>query len=338
MTWVAWRQIRLSARVALAGVVLAAVLLALTGPMLAHDYRADGLAPCAAGIESTTNNTCGDLVQTFLAQFSILTVIGGILVILPAVVGMFWGAPLLAREYEAGTHHLAWTQSVSRTRWLATKLAIVGALSLGVTTVVSLAYTWWSGPRDRLGSRINPAIFSQRGIVPIAYVAFALVLGVALGSVVRRVVPAMALTLVVLMVVLFANQRWVRPELFDPVELRYPTYTFFADEPPDRIATDNGWLVSAQTVDREGHVLSPAGEINDGKAAEICGVSLTDLEKSNAKAILDECGRRLGLTDVVEIHPASRFWRMQAAESALFAVPTAGLLAFCFWRVRRHGG
>ena len=129
MTWVAWRQIRLSARVALAGGAVAAVLLGLTGPTLAHDYRADGLAPCAGGIESTTTRTCGDLVQTFLGQFSILTVIGGILVILPAVVGMFWGAPLLAREYESGTHHLAWTQSVSRTRWLATKLVVVGALS-----------------------------------------------------------------------------------------------------------------------------------------------------------------------------------------------------------------
>jgi hypothetical protein len=32
---------------------------------------------------------------------------------------MFWGAPLVAGELESGTFRLAWTQDVSRVRWLA---------------------------------------------------------------------------------------------------------------------------------------------------------------------------------------------------------------------------
>ena len=44
--------------------------------------------------------------------------------VVPAVVGAFWGAPLVARELEAGTHRLAWNQAVTRTRWLTTKLAV----------------------------------------------------------------------------------------------------------------------------------------------------------------------------------------------------------------------
>ena len=38
----------------------------------------------------------------------------------------FWGAPLVTRELEAGTHRLVWNQSVTRTRWLATKLGLIG--------------------------------------------------------------------------------------------------------------------------------------------------------------------------------------------------------------------
>lgn len=338
MMWLAWRQIRIPARAVLLAVALALVLLVWTGPQLTRQFRADGLGPCAAGIESTTDRTCGDLVDTFLGQFSILSVLGSVLVIAPALVGMFWGAPLVAREYEAGTHHLAWTQSVSRTRWLAVKLATVGAVAVGLTALTSLAFTWWSSPRDRLGSRLTPDAFTQRGIVPIAYVAFALVLGVAIGSVIRRVLPAMALTLLLVIVALFGAQRWIRPHLFDPVELRYPTYTFYADEPPDRIATDHGWMLSNMTIDAEGNVLSPAGELSDLRAAELCEIPVSQLEGPDAKRLLDDCGQRLGLLDIAKLHPADRFWPMQAAEAALFTAATLPLLAFCFWKLRRAPG
>jgi hypothetical protein len=335
MMWLAWRQVRTPACAVFLAAALALALLAWTGPQLTHDFRADGLAPCAAGIESTTDRTCGDLVDTFLGKFSILSALGSLLVIAPALVGIFWGAPLVAREYEAGTHQLAWTQSVSRTRWLSVKLATVGTLALGLTALTSLAFTWWSSSRDRLGSRLTPDAFNQRGIVPIAYVAFALVLGVAIGSVVRRVLPAMALKLLVVVVALFGTQRWIRPHLFEPIEVRYATYSFYTDEPPDRIATDHGWMLSNKTLDGGGHVLSPAGELSDVRAAELCGVPPSQLDGADAKRLLDDCGRRLGLVDVVKIHPADRFWPMQTAESALFAAATLPLLAFCFWKLRR---
>jgi hypothetical protein len=227
---------------------------------------------------------------------------------------------------------------VSRTRWLAVELATVGTLALGLTAVTSLAFTWWTSSRDRLGSRLTPDAFSQRGIVPVAYVAFALVLGVAVGSVVRRVLPAMALTLLVLVVALVGAQRWVRPHLVEPVELRYPTYSFYADEPPDRMATDHGWMLSNKTLDGEGHVLSPGGELSDRRAGELCGIPPSRLDGVEAKRLLDDCGQRLGLVDVATVHPADRFWPMQAAESALFAAASLPLLAFCFWKLRRAPG
>lgn len=338
MTWMAWRQVRIPAQVYAAAVVLFVVVLAWTGPQLVDRFETDGLAQCALGKETTGNRTCGDLEDTFLSDFSLFDSLGGVLTILPAVVGMFWGAPLLAREYESRTSQLAWTQSVTRTRWLAVRLAVVGGIAVVLTAVYSLAFTWWSGPRDRLGSRISPPTFEQRGIVPIAYVVFALVLGVAVGAVIRRVVPATAVTLLLLVVTVFGAQQWVRPHLLDPAEIRSPTYTFYADEPPSRIAIDNGWLLSNRTLDRDGNVVSPAGELADARAAEICGFTMADLVGEDGKRILDECGERLGLVDVAEVHPASRFWALQAAEAALFLGLAAVLGLFSFWWVRRASG
>jgi hypothetical protein len=338
MTWVAWRQVRLPAVAAAAALTAVVLILAVTGPRLAHDFKVDGLAACAAGQESTTGSTCGDLTQAFLGKLSVVTVLGGVLVLLPGVVGMFWGAPLLAREYENGTHRLAWTQSVTRTRWLATKLAVVGMISLAATTVFSLAFTWWSEPRDRLSSRIGPGLFTQRGIAPIAYVAFALALGVVIGTLVRRMLPAMVLTLIVVQLVIFGVGQWVRPHLLEPVELRYPTFTFYGDEPPARMDAEHGWVLSSRTLDRDDQVISPAGTISDARAAEVCDIPIEQLYGERGKELLDECGQWRGLVDVTRVHPADRFWSLQAAESALYASAAGGLVAFAFWRVRRGSG
>jgi hypothetical protein len=55
----------------------------------------------------------------------------------------------VARELETGTYRLAWTQSVTRTRWLAVKLGVVGLTSVAVAGLLSLMVTWWSSPIDR---------------------------------------------------------------------------------------------------------------------------------------------------------------------------------------------
>jgi ABC-type transport system involved in multi-copper enzyme maturation permease subunit len=65
----------------------------------------------------------------------------------PALIGMFWGAPLVAREMEAGTFRLAWSQSVSRMRWLAVKLGVVGLAAVVTTGLLSSPSGWRSpGP------------------------------------------------------------------------------------------------------------------------------------------------------------------------------------------------
>ena len=102
----------------------------------------------------------------------------------------------MARELETGTHRLVWTQSVTRTRWLAVKLGLIGLVSVAASGLLSLIVTWWSSPIDRVNMNQFTSVFDQRDVVPIGYAAFAFVLGVAGGLLARRTLPAMAATLV----------------------------------------------------------------------------------------------------------------------------------------------
>jgi hypothetical protein len=107
--------------------------------------------------------------------------------LVPALVGVFWGAPLIARELETGTHRLAWNQSVPRRRWLAVKLAVLGLASMAVAGTLSALLTWAAAPVDQVaGDRFNTILFGARGVAPIGYAAFGFMFGAVTGLLVRR--------------------------------------------------------------------------------------------------------------------------------------------------------
>ncbi len=208
MIWLTWRQCR-TQFIAVFGLVAAAcVWLAITGPSLARLAHRN------------------EDVYDVLTSNDRLLFNGGIavLAVAPAVIGIFWGAPLVARELETGTYRLAWNQSVTRSRWLAVKLGfsvLATAVAVGILTT---AITWWAHPIDgargsqhgSLASRLTPISFAMRGIVPVGYAVFALLLGTLIGLILRRSVPAMALTLAIYVIVQIAVPLWVRPHLVPP--------------------------------------------------------------------------------------------------------------------------
>ena len=181
----------------------------MTGPHLAHLYDVSGLATC--------RTNCAALTSTFVANmkadaiYPVLFIAGlGVLYLPPALIGLFWGAPLVTRELEAGTFRLAWNQSVTRTRWMAVKLALIGLAAMVTAGLLSLLITWWAGPIDRAGgfpvtagalTRFSPVLFGARDIAPVGYAAFAFALGVTAGVLVRRLLPAMVITLAVFLAV-----------------------------------------------------------------------------------------------------------------------------------------
>ena len=159
MTWLAWRQHRAQ---------LAAVAAVL------------GAYGLLAALEHANHRFSG--MTTSLGAY------------LPMVIGLFWGAPLLARELESGTYQLAWTQSVTRQRWLAAKLALLATAAVAATGALSALLAWGAGPPGQ-GSPLAPGTYETRGLVPFAYALFLLALGTSAGAALRRTVPAIAVTL-----------------------------------------------------------------------------------------------------------------------------------------------
>src|SRR3984893_3333002 len=182
MIWLAWRQSRAQAIIALAAV------LAVT---------------TASFVWGRTDTT----IRLWLSVFA---------VVVPGLLGAFWGAPLVAGELESGSFRLVWTQDISRARWLAARLAVTGLAAMATAGLASWLITWWAGPLDRAGLD-QFGSFDSRDIVPVGYAAFAFALGVLLGALLRRTVPAMAATLVVFTAARLAFRLLGRPALLPPV-------------------------------------------------------------------------------------------------------------------------
>lgn len=334
MTWLAWRQLRTQAAAVAVAVAGVAVLLAITGPRVA------GLT--------------GDIIAQLTPTDRTLYVAGIVVVgIAPALLGAFWGAPLVARELENGTHRLAWSQGVTRSRWLATRLglAVLGAaLAAGA---LSLAAGWWAAPLDgavadrgvSLPVRLSPVPFGMRGVVPVGYAVLAVVLGTVVGMLLRRSVAAMAVTLALVVAVQITVPLWVRPHLL-PAERVVATITIDRldglNVNPDRsvLSLDTGqrgdWLLSQRTLDGAGR---PVSTLPDWFPDCLPGPGAGGPGGDAARPAMQACLARLdaaGYRQELVFQPAARFWPLQWLESALL-LAVAGLLAgFGSWWLRRR--
>jgi hypothetical protein len=334
MIWLTWRQFRTAGIAVFAVLAALAVVLAVTGPGLSADYTS-GLAACTAQDGGCT---------TFLKQFgddhegSFLAV-SALILMLPVLIGLFWGAPLVSRELESGTHRLVWNQSVTRTRWLGVKLGVTGLAAIAAAGLGSLTVTWWGSSVDQAVAddfpRLGSFVFDARGIVPIGYAAFAFVLGVTVGMLVRRALPAMAITLAVFVALQVAMPALIRPHLLTPtretVEFSVSMLNSLGRNRGGPIhisakAPEPGaWLLSGQTVD-------PAGNAVDGipvTSSDLCDPAF------GMKKCLDDVNK-LGYREQLTYHAASRFWPFQWIETGIYLVLALGVAGFCFWWLRRR--
>ncbi|GAA4712031.1 ABC transporter permease subunit [Phytohabitans rumicis] len=330
MIWFTWRQFRSQTVIAAATLVAFGVLLLITARTITDLYAE--VAACSGD--------CDGVVEVFLSRFrssaAFPTYVAalGAAYLLPVLLGIFWGAPLIARELEAGTHRLAWNQSVTRTRWLAVKLVAGGAIAATSTGLLALAVTVWSQRVDSASQdRMLPLLYGSRGIVPVAYALFAFLLGVTTGMLLRRVVPAIAATLAIYVAALVAMPLWVRAHL---VPAEHETLALTAQNlqgvsiSPDTgtidvvgRGLDGGWVVSNRTITSDGSTFS--GPV--------------DLTTCGPNATMTQCNEwlgSLGLRQDLLYHPDSHFWPMQWAEAGVFIGLAALLGAFCFWWIRHR--
>lgn len=306
-----WRLHRPQVVFAAAALAVAVLVLLLTGTAMAAHYRT-ALGACAP------TRSCALLPgELFHGDGFIIDLVNASLFV-PLLIGLFWGAPLVAGELEAGTHVLAWTQAVSRARWfVVSALSVMGAGTL-VATVLTVLVTWWRTPENALaGSRFG-IDFDITGIVPIAYTIFGLALGIAAGTIVRRVLPALALTIGGFVLARVAVALWWRPHFLPAVHASFPLRNDASGAPA------GSWVLS-RTIE------SPRGRAANGIAAvpHACHAAYF---AGNAIG----CMARLGYRRVVEFQPASRFWTFQGIEAAAFLAATAVLLAVAGWVVVRR--
>jgi hypothetical protein len=321
MIWVTWRQQRLEAVVG--GILLAAIaaLLLKAGIELAAAYRLLDIARCSA--QQVQNQMCAQNITEFRQQFFSpeTTNPWSVFVILPVIFAVLLAAPLVL-ELEHGTYRLAWTQSITRLRWLSTRLGLLLVTAIAASLAISLLTAWWHGPWDTLNGAFAAASFDYEGITPVAYTVFALALALAMGTLLRRAIPAMMITLAGFLALRFGIEFWARPYYLPPVSKRW------TDGPIP--VGPHDWVVDRGRVwqDLHGHLFSY------DQVLALCGPANPNLSQAATKNFYIACYNHFGLGEIVRYQPADRFWLFQGIESAIFLGLATGLLALTFWWVR----
>jgi hypothetical protein len=192
MLWVTWRQQRgmlVSVTAVLAAI---SVFLLIAGLKVHHDYT--GLVSChsansdaCAALKSHFNNVDWTLGNTILILMNLA----------PALLGIFTGPAVLARELETGTFRYAWTQGIGRVRWTIAKLILLGVAITILAWAVSQVFAWFFDPFLNFeGMNVLAAtVFATRGIAFAVWTLIAFAIGAFLGMLIRRIIPAMAATL-----------------------------------------------------------------------------------------------------------------------------------------------
>jgi len=345
MIWLTWRQFRIQAITAAAVLAAFAILLAATGPHLASLYATSALPGCHG-------DSCQNLAGYFIYQLTadgyqpLYLVSIALILLAPALIGIFWGAPLIARELETGTSALAWNQSVTRTRWLAVKLTVGGLAALAVTEALCLMQTWWAAPLGRAAGdgavsgpltqgRFTQLIFATHGITPLGYAAFAFTLGVTAGALIRRTIPAMALTLAIFAAIQVAMPLWIRPHFVPPhrtdISIASPgyvagepgpgggTFTFVATSLPGQ---PGAWILSSGPVNAAGQPV--------GTTPAAC------ITQSIQPGSFPDCLASQGIREAITYQPASRYWPFQWTEAAIYFALAVVLAGYCFRRLNRR--
>jgi hypothetical protein len=199
MAWVIWRQHR-SGLGAAAGVFAATALYVfLSGLQLHHAYAV------AMSCRPVSSFSCGNLARSFNGTNRFLAS-GVLLEALAPLVGIFLGAPWLAREFETGTYRFTFTQGFVRWRWAVSKMAGLATLLLVVTGLMEVLFSWYYRPYFNVAngphglSELSPylaGVFELRGPSYVAWALAAFAIGSFVGLLLRRVVPALTVSLAI---------------------------------------------------------------------------------------------------------------------------------------------
>ncbi|MEV6711679.1 ABC transporter permease [Lentzea sp. NPDC051208] len=322
MTWIVWRQQRPVFITLVAGLVVAVTAILLLRAGMAADLAARNLVDCAAkGLEACMGPAATEF-QT--AWFDKMHIAQATVLVAPVLIGVFVGAPLFAREFEQGTHALAFTQSVSRTRWMATKFLVAALPALVVVIIYQLVVHSWLDVAGKLGPLATGEFyfttFDSHSVSPAAYTLFAYTLGMFTGALFKRTLVAMTLTLglfVAVRVVLSG----VRESLITPTRL------LSGDLDGPALAGRGPLVVESGFLDARGNVIAdPTPMMNCGSKADAQGAVDTAA-----------CYRENGLAQrYADVIPTDQATTLHLLEGSIFAGLAVLFVLGSVWAVRRQ--
>lgn len=322
MIWLTWRQHRKQALFTLIGLAVLAGLMIPTGLAMHHTFTTSGIRACLdklgnAEFVSASSDTCDTALRQFTNKYTTLGIVGVLLIFLPLLVGLFWGAPTVAREIEHGTHRLVWTQSVSRRHWALVKFGLVGAATLALAVIYGLGMSWWLTPLSQTAGqgRFGGLLFDVQGLVPIAYTLFAVALGIFAGTIWQKVLPAMAVTLAG-----FLGVRLTLAILARPRYLPARTLTYALDSALRPNMTRGDWVQAIGVRNAAGKLVAADSQVGCPPGGVDCAAQL---------------GFGPGAYNWTLYQPANRYWLFQGIESGIFVALAALLLYVAIRRIRR---
>ena len=101
--------------------------------------------------------------------------------------------------------------------------------------------SYWRYPENALNSRFQG--FDVQGIVPVSYAIFAVALGIAVGSVIRRVLPSLAVTLGLFVALRALVGVYLRPHYMAPITKLFPPVGPSSSPP-------GAWILSTSYAER----------------------------------------------------------------------------------------
>jgi ABC-type transport system involved in multi-copper enzyme maturation permease subunit len=332
MTWVTWRQYRLQGAIALALLAAFAAAMLLSGFQMAAAWHSL-LQNCTGTTTSVPLGSCagGSIIGEIPNDLRVLSIV------VPVIIGVLWGAPLVAHEMETGTVNFAWTQGITRNRWLLVKagwLLLAAALWGGA---VSALVTFWSGPVNAMrGGQFSGAYFDTQGLVPIGYAVFATALGIAAGALLRRTLPAIAVTFGVFIGVRLLFDSAIRAHLMPAVTTIVSMTSTWS---PPGIA----WVFGTTVISKSGgQVLKGGYDINGLQVTAACAKLLPGPAKAlaggggNPFAAALSCMQSAGYRQLVSYQPGWRYWPFQGIETAIYLLLAVALVAVAWYVVRRR--
>jgi ABC-type transport system involved in multi-copper enzyme maturation permease subunit len=322
MIWLIWRQHRGELLFVSGGVLLVTALLRVVHVLLAHSYAELGIGAC----DRPATESCRNAMQSLLTSYTWLSLVVYALLLLPALLGMFVAAPLVAREFEAGTFRLAWIQSVTRSQWFWAKVIAVSLASALAAVAVTAAVTWSLQPLIRVDELMTLnfmipmtfPLFDVSGTALVATTVLAIAAGTLFGALTGRTVLAMVLTLIVFAGVRIPMNSYLRPNILPPLTLTAP----ISVNNVLQMVPLGSWLRGSGFIDQQGNTY------------EMLAMVAGPCRSAADPAAFARCVDGLGLRSYVIYTPPDRFWVYQGIESGTYLTLALLLILGAWWHVR----